>query len=439
MNELLPVLLVIVAGAILASLCSRGFSPREKKWVTAALLMHVGFACAQVLITVEFYRYGDMLSYFVYGEILARMMERDPLNVIPEVTALLLHAPYRLPLTIVGAGTSTGSMSALAAWAVYILGPSKYAVCIAVAMLSLSGKIAMYRVFRANLASSFRFDAAVATLFVPSFVFWSAGLLKEAIAVSGFGWTLLGLHMWIRDSRPASGWALIIAGAIPISLIKPYILFPFALAASSWLYSARSVKQTRFRVRPAHLVAAGILGVGGIVLLGHYFPQYALETLTTRTAELQQLGRTHTGGSSYGLGREIPTTVVGQFAYVPVALASALFRPAFFEVHNLMMLVSALETTALTILFASILLRRNLGDFRRELANQPFLVFCVVFVVGFGLAVGLTSSNLGTLSRYRSPLLPFFVVLLLVLRKPSRALAPARTARAGPETVLGAR
>jgi hypothetical protein len=104
-----------------------------------------------------------------------------------------------------------------------------------------------------------------------------------------------------------------------------------------------------------------------------------------------------------------------------------------------MMLVSALETTALTILFASILLRRNLGDFRRELANQPFLVFCVVFVVGFGLAVGLGSSNLGTLSRYRSPLLPFFVVLLLVLRKPSRALAPARTARAGPETVLGAR
>ena len=64
MNEVLPVLLVIVVGAFMVALCSRGFSPQEKKWVAAALLMHVGFACAQVLVTVDFYGHGDMLRYF---------------------------------------------------------------------------------------------------------------------------------------------------------------------------------------------------------------------------------------------------------------------------------------------------------------------------------------------------------------------------------------
>jgi hypothetical protein len=437
-DELLPVLLVVVAGALLAALCSRGFSARERKWVAAALGMHVAFACAHVFVTVDFYAHGDMLSYFGYGELLARMMERDPLKVVPEVTALLLHKPYRLPLAITGAGTSTGSMTALGAWSFYLLGPSKYATCIAFAMWSLSGKIAMYRVFRANLDPTRRFTAAVATLFVPSFVFWSAGLVKEAVAVGGFGWSLLGAHLWIREDRPISGLMLLLAGAFPVSLIKPYILFPFALAAGTWLYWARSVKHERFRVRPVYLVGAGALGVGGIVLLGHYFPQYSLDSFSARTAELQEIGRTHLGGSSYELGSGIPTTFAGQFVYAPAALASSLFRPAFFEVHNVLMLANAVETTALTVLFAHVLLRRNVGSIRRQIVGQPFLVFCVVFVVAFGIAVGLASSNLGTLSRYRSPLLPFFVVLLLVLRRPPRAQVPEQGARAGPREVAGA-
>jgi hypothetical protein len=93
-------------------------------------------------------------------------------------------------------------------------------------------------------------------------------------------------------------------------------------------------------------------------------------------------------------------------------------------VHNLLMLANAVETTLLTVVFLRLLFTRSLRDIRRQIMEQPFLVFCVVFVVTFGIAVGLASSNLGTLSRYRAPLLPFFVVLLVILSKPMRARAP---------------
>jgi hypothetical protein len=102
-------------------------------------------------------------------------------------------------------------------------------------------------------------------------------------------------------------------------------------------------------------------------------------------------------------------------------------------VHNIPALVNAVETTVLTVLFARILLTRNLGNVRRQIADNPLLVFCVVFVVAFGIAVGLASSNMGTLSRYRSPLLPFFVVLLLTLGKPLRNPFPATEVGIGPE------
>ncbi len=438
MNEAFPVLLASIAGAALASACSRGLSRKERKWVTVAFLMHVGFACAQVPIAYSFYGGSDMFLYFRYGEILARMMERDPLHVIPEVMALLLHEPHRLPLNIIGAGTATGSMSALAAWSFYILGPSEYASGIAFAMLSLCGKIAMYRVFRANVDSDFRWAVAIATLVLPSFVFWSSGLIKEAVAVAGFGWTLFGIHLWVAEGRAVSGWALMVAGSLPILLIKPYILFPLVLAGGSWYYWSRSLKRGRVRVRPVHLAVAAMLGVGGIVLLGQYFPEYAPDTFSRHSYQLQQIGRGMRGGSNYVLSGEIPPTLAGQLAYAPIALLTSLFRPAIFEVRNLLMLANAVETTVLSFLFVRVLLTRNLSSVRRQVAEDPFLVFCAVFVIAFGIAVGLTSTNLGTLSRYRSPILPFFAVLLLVLGRPRRVRSTTKEVRRGPQSVLGA-
>jgi hypothetical protein len=437
MNDLLPGLLVTVAGAALVALCSSGFTRRERNWVTASFCLHVAFACAQVPITLSFYGSSDMFLYFSYGEILARMMEHDPGHTMPEVTALLLHEPHRLPMMIIGAGTSTGSMSALAAWSFYLLGPSKYATCIAFAMISLCGKIAMYRVFRANVDQALTPLAAIATLFLPSFVFWSSGLIKEAVAIAGFGWLLFGLHLWIREGRPVVGLTLMTVGSAPIWIVKPYILFPLALAGGAWFYWTRSVKRGRVRVRPIYFALASILGVGGIVVLGQYFPDFAPESFSERTLELQHIGRGLRGGSNYVLGSEIPTSLSGQLMYAPLALLASLFRPALFEVRNLLMLTNALETTVLTLFFARIALTRNLGRVRSQIMNDPFLVFCLVFVIAFGIAVGLTSANLGTLSRYRSPILPFFAIALLVLQKPrSRSFAAEAPGRS--DAVLGA-
>jgi hypothetical protein len=276
----------------------------------------------------------------------------------------------------------------------------------------------MYKVFRANLDPSFRFSAALATLFVPSLVFWSSGMIKEAVAVVGLGWSLFGLHQWIRCGRVAQGAAIVAAGSVPILLIKPYIAFPFVLAAGCWYYWARSLRRGRLRIRPAYFVVGALLGCGSIVLLGHFFPEYAVDRLSDQAAQLQLIGRRIRGGSTYQLSAEIPTSLAGQFAQAPIALVFALFRPTLFEVRNLLILANAVETTLLILLFLRLVVKRNLGNLRRQVAQDPFLVFCIVFVVAFGTAVGLASTNVGTLSRYRAPLLPFFVVLLLVLVKP---------------------
>jgi hypothetical protein len=50
----------------------------------------------------------------------------------------------------------------------------------------------------------------------------------------------------------------------------------------------------------------------------------------------------------------------------------------------------------------------------RTLTSSSPLMFCAAFTLTLGVAVGLATTNLGTLSRYRMPLVPFFVAMVLV-------------------------
>jgi hypothetical protein len=62
------------------------------------------------------------------------------------------------------------------------------------------------------------------------------------------------------------------------------------------------------------------------------------------------------------------------------------------------------------------------------LFRSPFLVSSVVFILVFGVGVGLATRNLGSLSRYRMPMMPFYATTLLVLRRRGReAIEEART------------
>jgi len=66
------------------------------------------------------------------------------------------------------------------------------------------------------------------------------------------------------------------------------------------------------------------------------------------------------------------------------------------------------------IMLIQILRTRRTGSLRAIL-KSPFLVFCVAFVLPFSLAVGVAAPNLGSLSRYRIPMMPFYVCLLVSL------------------------
>ena len=114
------------------------------------------------------------------------------------------------------------------------------------------------------------------------------------------------------------------------------------------------------------------------------------------------------------LGNPDERSFLGQLRFAPVALFTSLYRPLLFEARNVQMLINAFETTF--ILGASmLLLPRGWRAILVPSLSNPALAYAVAFALPLALGVGLVSNNLGTLSRYRCPLVPYFFLLVLVL------------------------
>ena len=79
------------------------------------------------------------------------------------------------------------------------------------------------------------------------------------------------------------------------------------------------------------------------------------------------------------------------------------------------MLFNALE--AFLFLFFTLKLLVTLGPGKIWIAinRDPNIQFCLIFTVVFAFAVGISSANFGTLSRYRIPCLPLYGLALVLI------------------------
>jgi len=429
-------LVVFVGGLLLIPILGR-YTAAERPFIVGSFFAHVLAAFGQIFITRDYYAgAGDMMNYLNDGNAIAHGLSVDwPLFSKYWLHLLLQNDDMIGVLPLQGAGNATGSMTAISAALCFVLGGSIYGVTLSIAIAAMFGKLALYRVFRDLLPVEMRARLLVATLLVPSVVLWSSGVLKESVAIIGVGAACLGVHRFLNGKR-ITGLILAACGPLPIALVKPYILFPLVLATATWIYTQRLYdaqgRTGTLQIRPIWFLVAAAVGFAGLVGLMQLYPVYSIDNLGEDFGRYQYLGAVSAGGSYYAIGDEGQRSLSGQVAFVPIALATSLFRPFIFEVKNVLALVSALEMTAFTLYVARtiFMLRPTLAF--RLLLSRPILPVAVVFTLSFGTAVGLATTNFGSLSRYRMPLMPFYAAVVLVLGAPAAASRLIRRAGDGP-------
>jgi hypothetical protein len=417
---------VLVAIVILAIVARK--DKRLGQLAGAALAMHVLFAFGQYWVQEIYYGVSDVHMYAEFAEPIERALEIDFFRFAPEVLKLIIHSRADLPVPIGhDGGDPATTMIGITALLFFVVGTSTIASFVTVAMLTWIGALLLAKAFLDDGRTEQERDVIlVGTMLVPSVVFWSSAIVKEAFVMFGLGLMCYAIQRVFRHRRI---WLapFIVIGGVTIGTLKPYVLFPFVLAFAAWVFVARTTASGRtVRIPVGAFVIAALLAVGGILLMGTIFPQFSVDKIGEQAAHQQEIWERDTGSpnSNVDIGPVGGGSIAAQLPYVPLALVNSLFRPFVFEARNITMFAAALETAALTYVFATLVWRHRFRAIRDAILKSPLVSASLVFVLVFAVAVGLTTLNLGTLSRYRLPMMPFYVVAVGLLR--SRLTAASR-------------
>lgn len=431
----------LLGAAFLGILCAR-FERQDRPLLVIGFLAHE-LATVALLLFYNAYS-GDMHGYEFSARNIAQLVRSDFTEWMPELFKLIAHQEDSRLLRV---GMSPVPATAAAhGWAgvaqLLSAGDSLAGACLVVSAFGFLSKALLFAVVRDVVPASRRAFAAYGTMFVPSVLFWTSGLIKEAFAMIGLGVLVHALHRAIAQRRLYMLPFALLGGAI-IASVKPYILFPVIIALAAWVFAGR----TTGKLKTGHVVAALLVGLVGIVVLGQLFPEFGVEKVSDGMAA-QRRASALAGGNSF-VGNEADEadedpTAAGNFLLLPLALVNALLRPFIFEVRSAPQLGAALENTVLFLVVASLVHRHKLRDIRQMIVRTPVILASTVFALVFAAAVGLSNKNLGTVSRYRVPLMPAYVSAVFVLAQRLRdgragAVVPAKPAPARPARSRGAR
>lgn len=411
LDVLIAISLILVGSVALTSRVGK----RDRGLFFAALALHVAAAWLMVTLTKGYFGGGDIFGYHLGGTQIAALLDSDFSRWSGSVLRYTLGDEVFLPISANLAPGSTASTFGLVGWVMWLTRlDSIYALAILFSFFALLGQWAVYRVLRSRFPTLPGVAVAACALFVPSTTYWASGPNKEAFTVLGIGLLVAGLDVWDRAQSRLKGVVLLAGGFVFIGLTKPYVLVPFG--ASVWAYwyvSAAKRRDGRLQVRPIRFAGAVVLAFVTVAVLGEIFPRFAYEQVAKEFASLQAYGG-H-GGSGYWIGDPSARTLVEQLAFAPLGFLFALVRPTVFEIRNAAMAASALETTLCLILLVRVVFRSGFTKPLERVISNPNLAAFGVFVLMFGISIGLSTTNLGTLSRYRAPMMPFYAMLLVAL------------------------
>lgn len=295
------------------------------------------------------------------------------------------------------------------------------------ASLSFIGVWKMYVVFT-KLYPRLTKQMAFAFLFIPSVIFWGSGFMKDTITLSCIGWvTHFFYRIFFENKKVIFNSALALIFIYIIYIVKSYIVMAFLPAVLLWGVGLLSykIKDTRLIIFARYFLYAS--AIAGIALIGgrlqtEMFGEYNVESIAYKsfvTRDYLYRISNEQDGSGYTLG-DFDPTLLGMLEQAPAGINVTLFRPYLWEARKPIVMISAIESLLYLIFTIVAIVRNNpIRMVQRILADET-LQFCLIFTLIFAFAVGISTSNFGSLVRYKIPCLPFYTAFLIILFYPPK-------------------
>lgn len=261
---------------------------------------------------------------------------------------------------------------------------------------------------------------AIACFYLPSVFFWGSGLLKDTLTIAALGTLVFSVDkIFLRKGLSITSIIMLVVSIWAIFIVKKYVLLCFIPAALLWVYAGRLFRLNsvilKLLLLPFIVAIAIVSGYWAIIQIGEGDAQYSLDNIARTTKITAYDIGFYSGkdaGSSYSLG-ELDGSFESMLRLAPDAINVALFRPYLWEVRNILMLLSSIESSGILIFVLYVLFKKRMTFFTAW--SDASVLFCMTFSVTFAFAVGVSTFNFGTLARYKIPLLPFLIIGLAII------------------------
>lgn len=423
---LLLLLYAIFSFLLLRGLIFRNLDPKVKRLFVVFYVFKVFCALLMSLLLVYYWGMSDNTSFFAEGVNLTRLVREDITNIkyffLPVDTYNeRIKFDNELTATASSLGNEGNFFAAKVSAILYPLSLGKY--LIVNFFFSIIAAVGQFKFFMA-MAERYPYikkNVAVAVLFMPSVLLYSSYLNKETLCMAFMGFAIYHFFALVKKRNLLVHGTLLLLNIFFIGLIKIYILAAFFSAALIvYLVSVIGTvwRGSVFSKIFISLSVAAMLWVffANLSFFDSYMVDFA-EASNTFQEQYSSFSET----SSFEFG-EVETSFAGVLKKAPLGIYTTYFRPQLWEANKAIILFSALEAFFVLVLtvLAVIGRRKNIVPLFK---SDPFAKVSFFYVLIFGVIVGLTTFNFGSLVRYKIPAVPFlmlFIFLVLHYRHPNK-------------------
>jgi hypothetical protein len=293
-------------------------------------------------------------------------------------------------------------------------------------MLAFTGAWKLYEFFYQQYPHLHK-KIAIAILYLPTFVFWSSGILKDSICIAAIGWITYSLYdiFYKRKNFIKSTLLLLFFGYL-LWTIKPYILISYVpfFALFLILKNVNLVNSKLIKLILAPALIIGSMVAFSLVMdkLKDELGQFAVDSITSniQTQSATYEAQAFKGGALFSYGSEFDGSVTGLIKMAPVYIGTAFFRPFIWESKKPTTLLSSLEAMVLLFFTISVFFKAGFKTIFQTFTKNSLAIYCILFAIVFALFVGATTLNFGTLCRYKIPCMPFYVIAIFLVQDATR-------------------
>ena len=383
-------ILFAVSRPIIRRISNAERNPWLAKVLTFSLVLHLLAAPLQIWVVDHLYGgIADWTQYLNKGAALAR-------------------SGFNLNYAHVTGIVGDGMVSIITGVVFRIIGVNQLATFVVFSWFSFLGLIFFYRAFSLTFTGANTRRYAILLFFLPSLIFWTADVSKEAIMTFSLGLCAYGAAKILARRR--GGFALVIlGGAIGAPVRANELLLLLAgFAVAMIILPAGPRRNLGGLRRLGSILVLGALLAGSVFITLHYLLHQG------GSFSLNSIAKGNQGASRPGAVSSAVTYSSNPARY-PKDVYTVLFDPELFNAHGNGERLAAVEN--LIIIGVILSSMRQLRIVIRAAFARPYVMLCGIFSVAFCYTFAALG-NLGLITRERTLLFPFLLVILCIPRSP---------------------